>query len=62
MYEYCYITATCQGRLSDVDIWAALDNVRMKKRVAELELGLDTECTNGGENFSLGERQLLSMA
>ncbi|KAI9352834.1 P-loop containing nucleoside triphosphate hydrolase protein [Obelidium mucronatum] len=47
---------------TDEELWNTLENVGMKKFVANLEQKLETPITNGGSNLSLGQRQLLYFA
>ncbi|XP_029940293.1 multidrug resistance-associated protein 1-like [Salarias fasciatus] len=47
---------------SDEDLWRALDLAHMKSFVSGLPQKLDHECSEGGENLSLGQRQLLCLA
>nr|XP_043635649.1 ABC transporter C family member 12-like [Erigeron canadensis] len=47
---------------SDVDLWEALERSYLKNVIARNPLGLDAEVSEGGENFSVGQRQLLSLA
>ncbi|XP_051855766.1 ATP-binding cassette sub-family C member 5 isoform X3 [Antechinus flavipes] len=43
-------------------IWDALERTHMKECVAQLPLKLESEVLENGENFSVGERQLLCIA
>ena len=49
-------------QFQDVDLWRALDEVRLKQLVENLEGQLDYELLEHGTNVSLGERQLICLA
>jgi hypothetical protein len=46
------------GEASDNELWHALSLVHLKAAVAELPGGLDGPVTEGGSNFSLGQKQV----
>ncbi|KAF9904913.1 hypothetical protein EC991_002213 [Linnemannia zychae] len=46
----------------DADIWNALEAAEIKRLVEGLEGGLDATVDDNGKNFSIGERQLISLA
>lgn len=50
------------GKASDDTIWTALDQSSMKEFVKNLPKGLDTVITEGGNNLSVGQRQLICLA
>ncbi|XP_076439591.1 multidrug resistance-associated protein 1-like [Babylonia areolata] len=47
---------------SDEELWQALEHAHLKTFVQGLPAGLAYECTEGGENLSMGQRQLLCLA
>ena len=47
---------------SDQQVWAALEAAHLKQFVTELEAGLEHEVQEGGENLSVGQRQLVCLA
>lgn len=48
-------------QFEDHDLWDALDRAHLKEIVQHLPLGLSAELADGGHNFSVGQRQLLSL-
>lgn len=50
------------GEHNDADIWEALERAHLKDVIRRIAFGLDAEVSEGGENFSVGQRQLLSLA
>ncbi|XP_030626403.1 canalicular multispecific organic anion transporter 1 isoform X2 [Chanos chanos] len=49
-------------RFSDADIWRVLELSHLKDFVSGLAAGLQHEVSEGGENLSVGQRQLLCLA
>jgi ABC-type multidrug transport system fused ATPase/permease subunit len=47
---------------NDADLWEALERAHLKEVIRRNSLGLDTEVSEAGENFSVGQRQLLSLS
>ncbi|KER28839.1 hypothetical protein T265_13503, partial [Opisthorchis viverrini] len=50
------------GNWSDDELWNALENAHLKDYFMEQRDQLDFECSEGGENLSVGQRQLVCLA
>eukprot|EP00095_Tigriopus_kingsejongensis_P010546 maker-scaffold349_size200065-snap-gene-1.33 protein:Tk10546 transcript:maker-scaffold349_size200065-snap-gene-1.33-mRNA-1 annotation:"multidrug resistance-associated protein 1 isoform x1" len=50
------------GQYSDRDIWRVLSHAHLKSYVSNLPGGLQFEVNEGGENLSVGQRQLVCLA
>ncbi|KAK9706981.1 hypothetical protein RND81_07G164900 [Saponaria officinalis] len=50
------------GEYNDADLWESLERSHLKDAIWRSSFGLETEVAEGGENFSVGQRQLLSLA
>ncbi|KAJ6893400.1 ABC transporter C family member 12-like isoform X3 [Populus alba x Populus x berolinensis] len=46
---------------NDADLWEALERAHLKDAVRNSSFGLDAQVFEGGESFSVGQRQLLSL-
>ncbi|XP_041373545.1 multidrug resistance-associated protein 1-like isoform X2 [Gigantopelta aegis] len=49
------------GERGDDELWDALEHCHLKTFVSELPTQLDYECGEGGQNLSVGQRQLLCL-
>ncbi|XP_050545468.1 probable multidrug resistance-associated protein lethal(2)03659 [Daktulosphaira vitifoliae] len=47
---------------SDFILWEALEEVKLKEAIDELMDGLNSKMSEGGSNFSVGQRQLVCLA
>ncbi|KAI4297457.1 hypothetical protein L6164_037348 [Bauhinia variegata] len=47
---------------NDADLWEALERAHLKDVIRRNSLGLEAEVSEAGENFSVGQRQLLSLS
>ncbi|KAL1513345.1 hypothetical protein ABEB36_002766 [Hypothenemus hampei] len=47
---------------NDSQLWKALEDVELKEAVEELSSGLNSQMSEGGSNFSVGQRQLVCLA
>jgi ATP-binding cassette subfamily C (CFTR/MRP) protein 1 len=50
------------GQFSDDELWDVLEKAHLKTFVSGLDKQLEFECTEGGENLSVGQRQLVCLA
>lgn len=50
------------GEHTDNDLWSALAVAHLNHAVARMDAGLDSSISEGGENLSVGQRQLLCLA
>ena len=47
---------------TDNEVWSALEHVELKQVIKELTGGLQSNMSDGGSNFSMGQRQLICLA
>lgn len=50
------------GQSSDDELWNALENSYLKEYVKSLPYGLEHKVSEGGENLSVGQRQLICLS
>ncbi|KAJ7984781.1 hypothetical protein DPEC_G00358340 [Dallia pectoralis] len=50
------------GKYSDGEVWTALELAHLNKFVTNQPAKLELECSEGGENLSVGQRQLVCLA
>ncbi|XP_050370622.1 ABC transporter C family member 12-like isoform X2 [Argentina anserina] len=50
------------GEHNDFDLWEALERAHLKDVIGRNPFGLDAQVLEGGENFSVGQNQLMSLA
>ena len=47
---------------TDLEVWSVLEKTSLKEFIMGLSSGLLFECSEGGENLSFGQRQLICLA
>lgn len=47
---------------NDDKLWEALEEVKLKELISEMPAGLNSKISEGGTNFSVGQRQLVCLA
>ncbi|OQV17378.1 Canalicular multispecific organic anion transporter 2 [Hypsibius exemplaris] len=50
------------GKFTDQEVWLALENSHLSRFVRALPEGLNQTVADGGENYSVGQRQLICLA